>query len=457
MENEIDFDQLAEDLDEYDWIWINMGDEKVCPDCERWAALDAAPLSEWIQNRAEPGRGESYCEDHCRCLLAPADLIKTNPDLKEGGKITIKDPGDYNPDPGTDYKTFEELDAAILEYKVMSGGAKLPDEFFLINDAQGRIDFLKGFRPGGVTNPPPPPAPKPEAPIKLGKEVTQAQIDAEAKADLKSALAKLEKLKSIPEMEIWAKENIGISKFRELRDLTPEVIKSTLSRIAELKAEWTTPDTNVFVFTGTERGSNYASASWATMNLNPKYFNDEARFLKSLAECVKTGFHPRGAFTIQSVIDHEFVHIMTTKDFYSYSITGKAKGPIAFEIQAIKSKYTRELNKTIKQINVEIRSLQDKMAADFIKFQKDQVGPSDAEFKIMHEKFNAVVEKDQVKLASLFESVKNVDFRISEYAKKNIHEFAAEAFVDYKYNPSPGKYSKLVYDLLKKTYYKGGN
>jgi len=140
-------DDLGDELNQYTWEWVNMGDDKVCPDCERLATLPPASMEEWVQDRTEPGRGDTVCGDRCRCAMVPADLLEIYPDLKTEGKIVIDDgllSGEIV-NMNTSYKTFAELDDLIGQYKLFTDGLKLPPEYYAINTAKGRIKFLENF------------------------------------------------------------------------------------------------------------------------------------------------------------------------------------------------------------------------------------------------------------------------------------------------------------------------
>jgi hypothetical protein len=141
---QIDMDATDADLDKYDWVWINMNDDRVCPDCERLALLSPAPFTEWINERTEPGRGDTICGDRCRCLLVP-DAIRTAPDMIAGEPIKLSGDGDLVIDMSTPYALFEELDDWIMRYKHATGFAKLTPEYYEVSTVRGRIDWLKGF------------------------------------------------------------------------------------------------------------------------------------------------------------------------------------------------------------------------------------------------------------------------------------------------------------------------
>lgn len=138
-------DEIDEDLDRYLWDWINMGDDRVCDDCERLASLPPATMTEWTTQRTEPGRGDTVCGDRCRCAMVPADLVSIFPDLKTEGKIIIDDgllTGEIS-EVKAPYEVFGELDGLIAEYKASTGGKKLPPEYFRIASVRKRIVFLE--------------------------------------------------------------------------------------------------------------------------------------------------------------------------------------------------------------------------------------------------------------------------------------------------------------------------
>lgn len=145
---QIDMGATDEELDQYNWVWINMNDDRVCPDCIDLAKLQPAPFTEWINDRTEPGRGDTICNDHCRCLLAPSDLIQSFPDMRAGEPIVIADSGKLVIDLDTPYELFAELDGWILQYKHATDFAKLTSEYYDVGSTQGRIDWLKQFLGG---------------------------------------------------------------------------------------------------------------------------------------------------------------------------------------------------------------------------------------------------------------------------------------------------------------------
>lgn len=70
----------------------------------------------------------------------------------------------------------------------------------------------------------------------------------------------------------------------------------------------------------------HATTDGSIMGLNPAWFGDEAEFKKSLVSGVKSGFHPYGCDTVESVITHEFGHLLrnnlrlSNKAFTEYAL-----------------------------------------------------------------------------------------------------------------------------------------
>lgn len=143
----INLDDLADELNQYTWERVDMGDDKVCIDCERLAAMPPMSMAEWVEQGLEPGAGATRCGDWCRCAMVPADLLQIYPDLKTEGKIVIDDgllAGEIV-NMNTSYETFAELDDLIGEYKGVTNGAKLPPEYYAINNVNKRIEFLSNW------------------------------------------------------------------------------------------------------------------------------------------------------------------------------------------------------------------------------------------------------------------------------------------------------------------------
>jgi len=133
------------DIDQYTLKWLNMGDDRVCPDCERLAAMPPASYEVWITERTEPLAGDTVCRDKCRCCLVPDDLILMSADLLKGGKIIIADIGKLVVGREVSYELFERLDDLMTEYLQAAKGAKLPQAFYDIESVEGRIRYLEDW------------------------------------------------------------------------------------------------------------------------------------------------------------------------------------------------------------------------------------------------------------------------------------------------------------------------
>ncbi|MBU4268944.1 MAG: hypothetical protein KJ808_08895 [Acidobacteria bacterium] len=127
-EFQIPLDAADDDLDNYLWSWLDMGDNKVCPDCKRYADMEPASFTEWIQNRSEPSRGDTACGDKCRCALYPVDLIQ----VSTGDNKAMHD-------------LSTKLNDLIVKYKTATNYAKLPKEYYAIDNFKGQIKFLTNF------------------------------------------------------------------------------------------------------------------------------------------------------------------------------------------------------------------------------------------------------------------------------------------------------------------------
>lgn len=142
---QIPLDSIDADLNQYEWEWINMGDDKVCPDCERLAKMPPASMTEWVKNRTEPGRGDTACGKKCRCAMAPSNLISITSDLKSSNKTIIGSENKQAVEHATPEKLSHELDDLIGKYKATTNYAKLPKEYYAIDDFERQIKFLTDF------------------------------------------------------------------------------------------------------------------------------------------------------------------------------------------------------------------------------------------------------------------------------------------------------------------------
>jgi hypothetical protein len=132
-------------LDDYLWEWLDMGDDKVCPDCARLSSMEPVSFTEWETERTLPGRGDTVCGDRCRCVLYPTDLVATHPDLKSGGKVVIKDIGDLTVSLDIPYEIFQTYDDLVVRYRQATSGGTLPDEIYYIDNIDGRIKYLQDW------------------------------------------------------------------------------------------------------------------------------------------------------------------------------------------------------------------------------------------------------------------------------------------------------------------------
>jgi len=123
-------DSIDADLNQYDWEWMNMGDDKVCPDCERLATLPPASMKVWVTERTEPGRGDTACGKKCRCAMVPADLVSVT--LGSSSRERQQ-------------KLADELSDLIRKYKAITNGRKLPPEYYANDNFEGQIKFLTDF------------------------------------------------------------------------------------------------------------------------------------------------------------------------------------------------------------------------------------------------------------------------------------------------------------------------
>jgi len=220
---------------------------------------------------------------------------------------------------------------------------------------------------------------------KVPEDVTEA-ID---KAYEKVKDNVLDNIKTIDELKEWAKTNLGITKDFSSLDLEPR--KEVYLRLKELKEQY--PNNRLARIGDTHRPRVHAEATGILMNFNPKYFNNKSFFNDVLNKSIKTGHSPIGCSTPKSVIDHEFAHVLT-KDLLSNVREGKTD--FSWEISDVKTRYN-------KHITMQLRKGID---------------------------------------------VKKSDIFISEYAKKDVHEFCAESFSMVLNNPNPSPYAKEVYDLI---------
>ena len=163
----------------------------------------------------------------------------------------------------------------------------------------------------------------------------------------------------------------------------------------------------------------YAWSQLGGISLNTKWFNDYNKILTHLSNDIAAKFHPiriPKSEAIKSVLTHEFAHDLTVREL-------QRKTGIYSDINKIRRAYRKKLREMKKALEAEI-------------------------FKIKHKgKLDKYIanwkrERDQI--------------YISEYAAKDIHEFTAEAFTDYKHSPNPSPFSVEVGKLIDAKYKTGG-
>lgn len=148
------------------------------------------------------------------------------------------------------------------------------------------------------------------------------------------------------------------------------------------------------------------------MEFSNSFFSNPDRLTKSFLSDVKSGFHPAGmdAHSMISIATHEFGHTFasaTQRKWFGWN------DDFWKEIESIKRKYSRALNSLEKQ------------------WYTQQV-------------FNP--EGYAAAKAEIF---------ISEYAKKNVDEFLAEAFSMAELSDSPSPYAKDVLEVVEKYFLRG--
>lgn len=151
-------------------------------------------------------------------------------------------------------------------------------------------------------------------------------------------------------------------------------------------------DFNFNKITGYDGDNNtYAtySGNSSTLRLNAEFFNDRNKFLSELSKNVKTGFHPAGCNTIESIITHEYYHSLTADEI-------KKQGGFYSELNKVFSDYAGQ------------------------NYQKEN---------------------------------KNFISKYAVKSPKNkIHEFCAESMTMVDHAKNPSSYAKRVADIFKKYY-----
>jgi len=97
--------------------------------------------------------------------------------------------------------------------------------------------------------------------------------------------------------------------------LNPEAMKEAVSEIIQLKNQYDETLWRVTTFFDLKGGGVYAKANETEMKFSVTIFDGSKEYIEGLLmRDVECGFHPEGCFTIKSVVDHEFAHVLTLGD-----------------------------------------------------------------------------------------------------------------------------------------------
>lgn len=135
------------------FVRITVGDKRVCDDCIRYEDLAPATLEWWEASGYKPRVAPTECGGRCRCGLVPAtfgeletkvsELIEaavkdgigeTVIDLTTGRTLLLQDFEDYKGLRTMQYEKIAEMENLIFQWKIANQGAKLPKEFFQLQD-----------------------------------------------------------------------------------------------------------------------------------------------------------------------------------------------------------------------------------------------------------------------------------------------------------------------------------
>jgi hypothetical protein len=161
---------------------------------------------------------------------------------------------------------------------------------------------------------------------------------------------------------------------------------------------------------GTKQKMYYGQAGHHRIVVNTQIF--KKRIAERYAQLNMNDFHAPVKVRIskddvdtimQHIMSHEFAHTQSLRITDLARNATEIERAINVKVKAIKNRYSRALTNLHKEL----------------------------------------LEKQNPKIR---EEIKKVT--ISNYAKTNIDEFIAEAFVDYKYSSNPSPFSKEVYDLI---------
>lgn len=127
-----------------DWLlaWVDVGDDHVCPDCKERREMEPRKLSKWVEIGL-PGAGYTRCNQRCRCLFLPEQLMNIIPTFR-GKTIKLRDKNDrLKISREIDIKLYTELDELVGKYEKFTDNWNLPESYYQVGDVVDRISFMK--------------------------------------------------------------------------------------------------------------------------------------------------------------------------------------------------------------------------------------------------------------------------------------------------------------------------
>lgn len=159
------------------FVRITVGDAHVCDDCITFEDIAPMTLDEWDESGYKPRVAPTACDGKCRCGLVPAteselkqrteeiidevveeSIGNVKIDLTTGRTVILKDFEAIEGMLTAQYARIAEMEQLIYEWKVANDGAKLPDDFFQLQDVELMVDWLKKAPAGASGQPSVPPA-----------------------------------------------------------------------------------------------------------------------------------------------------------------------------------------------------------------------------------------------------------------------------------------------------------
>lgn len=221
-----------------------------------------------------------------------------------------------------------------------------------------------------------------------------------------------------------------------LAGLSLEMAHMVYKEIARLMKKYK----GLLVKIATVRGmkKNAYAQVWASrnMDLNLNWFENPERFLAQLKRDMASGFHPSGVDfedLFRSVIGHEYGHTLYAK--WSYD---KAH-PLYRELKSIKSDYSRMINQKQRDFWKTKSDISSKY-----QYKMDQA-------KTLAERADLELQRslEMSKATDRYNQWKNNNY-LSDYAKENLGEFYAEAFMASELSKSPVPVAQTVGEFSKK-------